>query len=55
MEEEEKIEKAKNTSMNEKNIFDKLYSTIMEGDDDFDMSDLDAGLEGGEDEFAGDL
>jgi hypothetical protein len=43
-----------NTSMNEKNIFDKLYSTIMEGDDDFDMSELDAGLDGGEDEFAGD-
>lgn len=43
-----------NNGMNEKNIFDKLYSTIMEGDDDFDMSDLDAGLEGGEDELAGD-
>ena len=48
-----------NTNMNEKNIFDKLYSTIMENDEDFDMGQLDAGLEdeegfGGEDEGAGD-
>ena len=46
-----------NTSMNEKNIFDKLYSTIMENDEDFDMGQLDAGLGdeeglGGEDEVA---
>lgn len=41
-----------NTNMNEKNIFDKLYSTIMENDDEFDMGQLDAGLEG-EDEFGG--
>lgn len=42
-----------NNDMNGKNIFDKLYTTIMEADDDFDMNGLDAGLdaEGGEDEF----
>lgn len=49
-----------NTNMNEKNIFDKLYSTIMENDEDFDMGQLDAGLEdeegfGGEDEGAGEV
>ena len=41
-----------NTNMNEKNIFDKLYSTIMENDDEFDMDQLDAGLDG-EDEHGG--
>ena len=56
-----KIESSKiNTSMNEKNIFDKLYSTIMENDEDFDMDQLDAGLGdeegfGGEDEGAGEV
>lgn len=44
-----KIEsKSINTSMTEKNIFDKLYSTIMENDEDFDMGQLDAGLDDGE-------
>jgi hypothetical protein len=56
-----KIESGKiNTNMNEKNIFDKLYSTIMENDEDFDMGQLDAGLGdeeglGGEDEGAGEV
>lgn len=56
-----KMESSKiNISMNEKNIFDKLYSTIMENDEDFDMDQLDAGLEGedeigGEDEGAGEV
>ena len=49
-----------NTNMNEKNIFDKLYSTIMENDDDFEMDQLDAGLGdeegfGGEDEGMGEV
>ena len=56
-----KIESGKiNTNMNEKNIFDKLYSTIMENDEDFDMGQLDAGLGdeeglGDEDEGAGEV
>lgn len=42
-----------NNSMNDsKNIFDKLYSTIMEAGDDFDVDGLDAGLD---DEMGGDF
>jgi len=37
-----------NTSMNDKNVFDRLYSTIMEDGEEFDMNELEAGLEGGE-------
>lgn len=49
-----------NTNMNEKNIFDKLYSTIMENDEDFDMGQLDVGLGdeeglGDEDEIGGEV
>lgn len=43
-----------NNGMNDsKNIFDKLYTTIMEADDDFDMGGLDASLDdtGGEEEI----
>lgn len=45
-----------NNGMNDnKNIFDKLYTTIMEADDDFDMSGLDAGFDAeGEEEGIGD-
>ena len=45
-----------NNSMNDsKNIFDKLYTTIMEAGDDFDMAGFDAELESepSEDEFGG--
>lgn len=47
-----------NIGMNDKNVFDRLYSTIMEQGDEFDMGELEAGLDdgpemGGEDELGG--
>ena len=41
-----------NTSMSDKNIFDKLYSTIMEADDELgDMLDMGMGDEGGDEQM----
>lgn len=47
-----------NIGMNDKNVFDRLYSTIMEQGEEFDMGELEAGLDdgpemGGEDELGG--
>lgn len=51
---EKSIDSNINTSMSNKNIFDKLYSTIMEADDELgDSLDMEMGL-GGEEEGFGD-